>query len=217
MKRCEQMCICTRWVHNEYEVSEEPIGLVQVSKTDSQTLFAALSDVCIRCILPFEKCRGQAYDGAANISGHLHGVAARVKQEQSAALHVHCLAHSLNLCLQDAARACTSIRDILHLVMELVQLIKWSPKRSSLFQQVKCEISPETQDLKPLCPTRWTVRTGAIHAVIINYALLCKVLDEISTSGRDEYAMKAGGFLQQMEKFSTYFGLKLGYVIFWCY
>jgi len=96
----------------------------------------------------------------------------------------------------------------------MVQLIKWSPKRSSLFQQVKCEISPETQDLKSLCPTRWTVRTGAIHAVITNYALLCKVLDEISTSGRDEYAMKVGGFLQQMEKFSTYSGLKLGYLIF---
>ena len=33
VKRCEQMCICIRWVDDEYEVSEEPIGLVQVPKT----------------------------------------------------------------------------------------------------------------------------------------------------------------------------------------
>ena len=110
-------------------------------------------------MLPLEKCRGQVYDGASNMFGHIHGVAARVKQEQNAALHVHCLAHLLNLCLQDAVRVCTPIGDCLHLVMELVQLIKWSPKRSSLFEQLKNEMTPGTHDLRPLCPTRWTVRT----------------------------------------------------------
>ena len=70
---------------------------MKVPKADSTTLFAALCDVCIRCMIPFEKCRGQVGDGAANVSGYLNGVAVCVKQEQSAALHVHCLAHSLNL------------------------------------------------------------------------------------------------------------------------
>ena len=50
--------------------------------------------------------------------------------------------------------------------------------------------------------------------MIVNYSTLCRALDEISTTGRDEYAMKANGFLQQMEKFSTFFGLKLGYLVF---
>lgn len=39
-------------------------------------------------------------------------------------------------------------------------------------------------------------------------------LEEVNSSGRDEYALKAGGFLQQMEKFSTFLGLKLGYLLF---
>ena len=208
------MCVCIRWVNDEYEVSEDLIGLMQVPQTDSSTLFGALRDVCIRCMLPFEKCRGQAYDGAANMSGHLNGVAACVKHEQSAALHVYCLAHSLNLCLQDVARVCETIREGLHLVMELIQLIKWSPKRSSLFEELKGEMSLEAHDLRPLCLTRWTVRTGAIHAVIESYATLCQALDEIHASGRDEYAMKAGGFLQQMKNVRTFFGLKLGYLVF---
>ena len=93
------------------------------------------------------------------MSGHTHGVAA---------LHVHCLAHSLNHCLQDAARVCKPVRDCLHLVMELVQLIKWSPKQPSLFEQHKTEMIPGTHALRPLYPTRWTVRTGAIHAAIEN-------------------------------------------------
>ena len=210
----EQLCVCIRWVNNQYEVNEDILGLMQVPKTDSATLFGAIKDIIIRCILPFEKCRGQAYDGAANMSGHLNGVAARVKKEQNSALHVHCLAHSLNLCLQDLSRACESIRAGLHLVMELVQLIKWSPKRSSLFEKVKSEVSPDVIDLKPLCPTRWTVRTGAIQAILDNYAALCETLEEVNSTGRDEYAMKAGGFLQQMEKFETFFGLQLGFMVF---
>ena len=69
-------------------------------------------------------------------------------------------------------------------------------------------MSPETHNLRPLCTTRWTVRIGAIHAVITNYRMLCKVLDILSFSERDEYALKAGRFLQKMETFSTFLGLK---------
>lgn len=50
--------------------------------------------------------------------------------------------------------------------------------------------------------------------MIVNYSTLCRALDEISTTGRDEYAMKASGFLQQMEKISTFYGLKLGHLVF---
>jgi len=90
----------------------------------------------------------------------------------------------------------------------------WSPKRSTLFESIKLQTSPDTPNLKPLCPTRWTVRNGAIDAVLKNYKTLIKTLDEISENGRDEYAMKARGLLYSMEKFSTYFGLKLGYLLF---
>ena len=99
----EQMCVVIRWVNEEYEIYEDPMGLVQVPKTDANTLTCALKDVLVHCILLRSQCRGQAYDGASNMSGHLRGVPAQIKSEQSAALHVHCLAHCLNLCLQDAA------------------------------------------------------------------------------------------------------------------
>ena len=53
----EQMCVSVRWVNKEYEIFEEPIGLVQLTKTDSATIFKALKDVLIRCILPVSMCR----------------------------------------------------------------------------------------------------------------------------------------------------------------
>ena len=210
----EQMCVTFRWVSKDYEIFEEPIGLVQMSKTDAATIFAALKDVLLRCNLPICSCRGQSYDGASVMSGHLQGVASRFKKEEPAALYVHCLAHSLNLCLQDASRLCSLVRDSLELVREIVKLIKFSPKRTTLFNTMKSQLSSEAQSLKPLCPTRWTVRTGAIKAILDNYEVLLQTLEEINITGRDEYAMKAGGFVRQLQLFSTYFGLKLCMVIF---
>ena len=87
MSRCVSFC----WVSKDYEIFEEPIGLVQMSKTDAATIFAALKDVLLRGILLVSSCRD-----------HLHGVASHFKEEEPAALYVHCLADGLNLCLQDA-------------------------------------------------------------------------------------------------------------------
>ena len=105
------------------------------------------------------------------------------------------------------------VRDSLGLVMELSQLIRFSPKRSSLFAALQAQVSPSAPTLKPLCPTRWTVRTRAIEAVLANYQLLLDAL-EVIQQGRDEYAMKAHGFLNSMLKFSTYFGLKISHLSF---
>ena len=180
----------------------------------SSTLAATIEDILVRCILPLSKCQGQAYDGASKMMGHLRGVATQLENEEPAALRVHCLAHCLNLCLQDAAKKCKPIRDALDLVMELSKLIRYSPKRTHIFQQCKQELSPEGTGLRPLCPTRWTVRTGAINAVLNNYDAIIQALDQISGESHDDYGRRANGLLSFMEKFVTYFGLKLSHLVF---
>lgn len=192
------MCVAIRWVDNNYEVHEDPIGLVQVPKTDAETLTSALKCVLIHCVLPITQFRRQGYDSAANIADHLKGVAACVKAEQPPALFVHRLA---NLCLQDFSWMSTQINEALDLVNELViqKLVKLSPKCHHPFENIKSQISPETSILHPLCLTRWTVRIGAIESIITNYDTLYKLLDEIHQSSRDEDSLKAAGLLTQLE------------------
>ena len=160
------------------------------------------------------KYRGQAYDGASNMSGPKSGVAARTLKEEPAALPVHCLPHCINLCLQDISYQSKLLRDALDLVPELVGLIKLSPKREHLFAALQKEHSPSSPKLKPLCSTRWTCRTGTVNAVFTNYNTLLVALDEINETCKDEYGRKAGGFLSLMEKFSTFFGLKMAHLVF---
>ena len=124
-------------------------------------------------------------------------------------LHYFSIAlHTTNLCLQSIGRQCAPVRHALDLDLDLVsQLIRYSPRH--LFLPLQSQLSPHlTTTLKPLCPTKWTVRTAAISAVLTNYSILC------NTETHDKYGLKTGGYLAQMGTFSTYFGLKLFHVVF---
>ena len=63
-------------------------------------------------------CRGQAYDGAANMQRVRNGVATQILAEVPSAIPIHCLAHCLQLVLQEAGRKCKSLREALELVKE---------------------------------------------------------------------------------------------------
>ena len=78
----EQLSVSIRWVNKLYEVGEDFIGLVHVQYLYSITasvLTVAIKDVLLRCSLPLVQCRGQGYDGAANMMGHLRGVATQIQ------------------------------------------------------------------------------------------------------------------------------------------
>ena len=159
----EQFCMCIRWVGDDFSVNEDFLELIQLPKTDANTVTLALRDSLVRNCLPIGQCHGQAYDGASTFRGHINGVAAQIQQVEPAALLVHCLAHCTNLCLQTAVGVCTPIRDALDLCMGMSQLIRFLPKRLSLFESLQSQLSVASPSLKPLCPNRWSVRTAAIY------------------------------------------------------
>ena len=76
----EQMSLSIRWVDSSYNIHEECIGLIQLPNIKAVTIFDAIRDILIRCSLPISQCRGQAFDGASNMSGIRNGVQALVKK-----------------------------------------------------------------------------------------------------------------------------------------
>lgn len=129
----EQLNVSIRWVRDDNEVYEDSIGLFRLPNTKAETLFNFIKNLLIRCNLQLASCRGQAYDGAANMQGRRTGVVTRVSNEQPAALPVHCCAHSLNLCLQDAGRKLVYLRDALEIYRGMIDFIRLYPKRLHLF------------------------------------------------------------------------------------
>ena len=82
----------------------------------------------VRLSLPVERCRGQCYDGASNMSGRCSGVATRIQQEEPRALYVHCMGHSLNLAVQDTSRSVKVVADTFDTVLELAKVFKYSAR-----------------------------------------------------------------------------------------
>ena len=114
--------------------------------------------------------------------------------------------------MQEVSKGIELLRNIMDFIHELVQLIKFSPKRTTRFKKeisLSNDHSPKPSS-KTLCPTRWTVRHGCIESILLNYKVLQDTLEEVQ-KGRDEYAAKDH---LQMEIFDTIFGLKLAHAFY---
>ena len=100
----EQFSICIRWVDSQLDDHEDVIGLYAVDKIDSESLYKAIKDVLLRMNLSISNCRGQCYDGAANMIGSKAGVATRIQAEEGRAILTHCNGHALNLAVGNAMK-----------------------------------------------------------------------------------------------------------------
>ena len=219
----EQLTCVLRWVSTtDLSVHEDFLGMYQLEKTDAETITSSLKDILLRCNLKTEDLRWQTYDGAANMAGCLNGVAARISSENPRALYVHCANHSLDLALKDCTKASKIIRDSLDSVQDLAVFIRSSPTRMAQYQHIASDLEDtlsnnNTQVKSPhlLCPTRWTVRTKAISAIINNYEVLYTTILGIAEEATvTSVRSTAEGLARKLEKFSTYLGLRFAINIF---
>lgn len=159
-------------VDSKFEVHEEFVGLHQVDSIKSSIVVAVLKGTILRLNLTMSNCRGQCYDGAANMAEVRNGVAAQMCIEEPRALYSHCYGHALNLAASDAIKKNKILRDVLDTVFEITKLLKFS--RDALFDKLKQEIAPGTPGFSILCPTRWTVQAVSLKSVLDNYKLCGK-------------------------------------------
>ncbi len=98
---------------------EDFIGLHFTDSIASNSLVSIIRDVLLRLNLNIENCRGQCYDGAANMRGCRTGVAKQIADMEPHAIFLHCYGHALNLACQDTIRSIKVIRDALDTTFEL--------------------------------------------------------------------------------------------------
>ena len=171
----EQFTINIRWVDEELKEHENFFGLYQVDTIDAKSLFSSIKDVLLQMNVKLSHCRGQCYDGAANMSGARHGVATKILEEESRAVYTHCYAHSLNLAVSDTVKKSKICRDALDTAFEITRLIKFSPKRNVAFEKVRSGQDEETCSpvgIRAFCSTQWTVRGDSLESILLNYQAL---------------------------------------------
>lgn len=127
-------------------------------------------------------------------------------EKEPRAQYVHCIAHLVNLVVNDVAQNIPACRNFVTLIRELITLIRNSPKRLAWFQEFQGKEAPS---LKPLCPTRWTVRAASLQSIASNYSALIDFLEDLSSNEKGEAGGKASGLLVHLQKFGTFFSLKV--------
>lgn len=207
----EQVSICFRFVSGEdFKINELFFGFYKTESTTAEQLMNILMDVLTRFSLNIESCRGIATDGAANMTGAFSGLQAKVRESEPRAIHIHCLAHSLNLVAQEAMQNETVVRDVLANIKEIVNFLRGSPKRLAIFESLQGGEDGSTNhpvSIRPYCPTRWCCRISSLKTMLQNFSELMLFFEEIELEKSDAGA-KAKGFLKLLQSFQFLFVIK---------
>ena len=129
-------------------------------------------------------------------------------------MFTHCYGHALNLAAGDTMRQSKLLCHALDTVGEISKLLKYSPRRDTLFEKLKMDLAPAVPSFRTLCPTRWTVKAVSIQRVIDNYSVFQELWGEAMDITRDSEAhSRMCGVEAQMTKFEFLFGVLLGVCI----
>jgi hypothetical protein len=108
------------------------------------------------------KCHGQGYDGAANMSGIYLGVQDRIAKREPNAEYVRCAAHNLNLALSDCVQNISEILNIYDAVDQLYYFFGHSINQWAMFNELTCVLEVIGKvTLNRLCLTRCSFRHDA--------------------------------------------------------
>ena len=112
----------------------------------------------------------------------------------------------------DVLKHSKPIKHALEVTHEITKLIKYCPRRESIFKQVKeTTLTTGSGGIRVLCPTRWTVRADSLASIISNYDALLITWEEALEAARDtETKARIIGVATQMRSFEFFFGAVLG-------
>lgn len=206
----EQVSICFRFVEKcTLEIHELFFGFYKTETTTADALLKIIIDVLTRFSLEINLCRGIATDGAANMAGAFSGLQAKLKEIEPKVVHVHCLAHSLNLVTQEAMQNEAIVRDFISNIKEMINFVRGSPKRLAIFMSLQAAEDSDGKPcnpgaLRPFCPTRWCCKISSLKTVWKNYKALVEFFEEVEIEKNDSGA-KARGFLNFLGSFDFVF------------
>ena len=194
---------------------ENFIGLYQVNSITADSLTFHIKDALLRLNVQLSRCCGQCYDGATNMSGIRSGVSTQIIKEEKRVVYTHCYVHALNLVIGETINHSKVCCDALDVAFEISKLIKFSPKRSALFGDIKAANADEltmeySAGIQTFCPTRWTVRGKSVASILYNFHNLKQFWDEcLGTRLEPDVKGQIIGVKAQMCKYNILFGLKL--------
>ncbi|XP_015697514.1 zinc finger MYM-type protein 1-like isoform X2 [Oryza brachyantha] len=216
----QQLALCLCFVNKIGEPIERFLGFVHVEDTTSLTLKEAIKSLLIKYQLHLAKVRGQGYDGASNMKGHVNGLKQLIMEESSSAYYVHCFAHQLQLTLVAVAKENTDCAWFFGQLAYLLNVLGMSCKKIRMLRIAQAEYMIEAlklgdietgqglnQEMGLARPgdTYWGSHYRIVIHVMSLYPFIKKVLFRVGKESKGAEAIGAQTMLEVFESFEFVF------------
>ncbi|XP_046860232.1 zinc finger MYM-type protein 1-like [Xenia sp. Carnegie-2017] len=211
----EQLSFSVRTCDDNYEVSEDFVGIYECSQgLSSDALLQYTKDILLRCGMEGHKMAAMGFDGASAMKS----LARKLKEDIAPnAIYVHCFSHCNELIIKDAAKQSNLLSTSLDLCQSLYAIVGAHPKRILLFEEIQADFRNETGTndykvlrLQSLSTTRWTTRVKAADVIFEKSAELHATLEKLQedpTISADTKAKIRGILRRQLSSLVVIFNL----------
>ncbi|XP_065645795.1 52 kDa repressor of the inhibitor of the protein kinase-like [Hydra vulgaris] len=146
----EQMSLIIRFIDSSFDVREEVMGFLHCKYGLSGEALCKTILLCLKDYsLDISNCRGQGYDGAGSVVGHIKGLAKRIKDYNDKAVYTHCFSHRLNLSVANSCKL-QEVRNMMEQNLLEAAITKHCP-------------SATKKKLIDVCHTRWVERITGLN------------------------------------------------------
>jgi len=193
----EQLALCLRYVDKLGRPCEHFLGVVHVDDTTSLSLKEAIEALLASHGLSITRIRGQGYDGASNMKGHIKGLKTLIMQESPSAYYIHCFAHQLQLVLVAVAKGNNDCVWFFDQVSLLLNIVGVSCKRHGMIRNSRLESVMKAIECEELetgsglnqergLPRPGDTRWGSHYRTIVNIiSMYPTIRDVLITLGED--------------------------------
>ena len=199
----EQLSLVLRFVDSSMNIREEFLSFLHCKwglsgEQLSKLIIDALNDLT----LSVDDCRGQGYDGAGAVAGHINGLAAHILRHNPKALYTHCFSHRLNLSICDML-SILEVNKMLKHVSDVANFINVSQTRNIPFAtKVKeSDINTKKAKLLSVCKTRWVERVDGLDTFQELFVPVVQTLDDLASNAKPSLSTDASSLLTHISRF----------------
>lgn len=174
----EQLTFVLRYAvlkNGNWEVVERFLTIKDFEKKKGEDICQVIFSILKEHKINIDRCRGQGYDNASNMSGCYKGVQALFLEKNPQAFYAPCSAHSLNLCGVHAVEVAPEIKLFFGNVQKLYNLFSASPARWKILKDTT------GVSLHSLSKTRWSARIDAVRPLVKNHKKMLEALSKLQT------------------------------------
>ncbi|CAG2255405.1 unnamed protein product [Mytilus edulis] len=207
-------------IENQHSTDVQKLAMLKdadkISKeVDAEHIANAIVNNLEKWGLPLQKLRGQGYDGASVMSGHVSGVQQCIREPSPDAPFVHCKSHNLNLVVTQSCKDVRQIRNLMSSVGQMTWFLCASHKRKTILNSftgntklvddmleglhIKLLKKGTDVSVKRLCETRWTARVDTVSSLLANYKSVHAALTKIENVSTSDARTNASGYRCYLE------------------